>query len=157
MALETKTTLSDKVIAELQNLIQINIDSSRGFNEAAEQIEDPAIADLFRTLGTERSAFAAELQTYVAFNYEEPQDDGSVAAALHRAWIDIRSMISGGDNYAILAEAERGEDQIKEAYEKTLKETAGSAMNDVLQQQYAQVKAGHDQVRDLRNAYKARN
>jgi uncharacterized protein (TIGR02284 family) len=38
-------------------------------------------------------------------------------------------------------------------YEEVLKETAGSAVNDVLTRQYAKVKAGHDQVRDLRNAY----
>ena len=35
-----------------------------------------------------------------------------------------------------------------------LKNTAGSAVNDVLTQQYAKVKAGHDRVRDLRDAMK---
>jgi len=62
--------------------------------------------------------------------------------------------LSGGDAYAVLAEAERGEDQIKHAYEDVLQETAGSAMNDVLQSQYAIVKAGHDKIRDLRDAHK---
>jgi uncharacterized protein (TIGR02284 family) len=55
-----------------------------------------------------------------------------------------------------LAEAERGEDHIKRAYEDVLTETAGSPMNGVLQVQYSQVKAGHDKVRDLRDAMKVK-
>ena len=98
---------------------------------------------------------ASELQSLVDFNGEEAEDDGSVAAKTHRIWINIRSKINGGDPYVILIEAERGEDHIKEAYEDILKETAGSAVNDVLTAQYAKVKAGHDKVRDLRDAYKA--
>ena len=65
-------------------------------------------------------------------------------------------VVTNGDAYVVLIEAERGEDHIKEAYEDVLKATAGSAMNDVLQAQYARVKAGHDKVRDLRDAYKGK-
>ena len=86
-------------------------------------------------------------------NNEDAQDDGSVAAKLHRVWINIRGKLNGGDAHAILAEAERGEDHIKEAYEDVLTETAGSAMNDVLTAQYAKVKEGHDKIRDLRDSY----
>lgn len=66
----------------------------------------------------------------------------------------MRGELNGGDPYVILIEAERGEDHIKEAYEDVLKETAEDAVNDVLTAQYAIVKAGHDQVRDSRDAYK---
>jgi uncharacterized protein (TIGR02284 family) len=40
-------------------------------------------------------------------------------------------------------------------YEDVLTETAGSAVHDVLQHQYAKVKAAHDVVRDLRDAENA--
>jgi uncharacterized protein (TIGR02284 family) len=53
----------------------------------------------------------------------------------------------------VLVEAERGEDQIKRAYEDALVRTAGSAMNDVLTRQYARVKSGHDRIRDLRDHF----
>ena len=45
-------------------------------------------------------------------------------------------MISGGDSYAILSEAERGEDAIKGAYEEAMPSVSGSALNDVLSRQY---------------------
>ncbi|MFI4877047.1 MAG: PA2169 family four-helix-bundle protein [Blastopirellula sp. JB062] len=157
MSMETKLSLSDTTINKLQKLIRANIDSYDGFRESADQIDDEKVAALFRQMAADRSTLAAELQDYVTWNDEEAAEDGSYAAAIHRTWIDIRGMISGGDAYAILAEAERGEDKIKSAYEDVLKETAGSAMNDILQKQYAQVKAGHDRVRDLRDAYKAKS
>jgi len=155
MSLETKSNLSDDTIAKLQTLIRANIDSYDGFRESAESVEDIKVKGLFSALAQERSALATELQQHVEFNGEDAAEAGTVAASVHRTWLDIRAMISGGDAYAILAEAERGEDHIKGAYEDALKATAGSAMNDVLLSQYAKVKAAHDRVRDLRDAYKA--
>ncbi len=154
MSLETKTDLSDTTLEKLQKLIRANIDSYNGFHESAEEIDDAKLTALFKELGNQRSAMASELRKHLEFNGKEAEDDGSVAAKTHRIWINIRSKINGGDPYVILIEAERGEDHIKEAYEEVLKETAGSAMNDLLADQYAVVKAGHDKVRDLRDAYK---
>lgn len=155
MAVETKIDLNETTIAKLQKLIRANIDSYNGFHESAEELNDERLSTLFRSIGDERSAMASELQQYVEFNGKEAEDDGSVAAKTHRIWINIRGKLNGGDPTVILIEAERGEDHIKEAYEEVLKDTAGSAMNDVLTAQYAKVKAGHDKVRDLRDAYKA--
>ena len=153
MAFETKTKLDECTISKLQELIRINIDSEEGFEEAARQIEDRNISAVFTELAAQRRQNATELQDYVQWNGEKPRDEGSYAAALHRTWLDLKSMLTGGDLHAVLSEAERGEDQIKQAYEDALKETAGSAMNDVLTRQYTNVKAGHDRVRDLRDHY----
>ena len=154
MNIETKTDLNESTIEGLQKLIRYNIDSVKGYRESAEQVEDQFAKQLFGKIADQRSKFAETLQQYVAVNGEEAVDDGSVMAAVHRAWIDVRSALNGGDLYPMLCEAERGEDYIKSAYESVLKETAGSAMNDVLTQQYAQVKIGHDGIRDLRDKLK---
>jgi len=156
MTLETKENLNDETVAKLQKLIRANIDSYNGFLESAEELTDPEVTALFQELGAERSEMAAKLQAVVEFNGEEAVDDGSVAAKTHRIWINIRGKLNGGDAHIILIEAERGEDYIKAAYEDVLKETAGSAMNDILMEQYRSVKIGHDKVRDLRDAYAKR-
>lgn len=153
MSLETKADLQAPTVTKLQNLIRANIDAYDGLRESAEEINDPSIATLFRELAQERSKLATELQDYVEWNGEDAADDGSFAAGVHRAWINVRSKLNNGDPYVVLIEAEFGEDHIKNAYEDVLKETAGSAMNSVLQKQYALVKAGHDRVRDLRDMY----
>ena len=155
MSLETKTDLNDSTIEGLQKLIRYNIDSCKGYQESAEKVNDLAAQTLFENIADQRSSFAETLQQYVTVNGEEAVDDGSVMAAVHRVWLDVRAAIGGGDVYPVLCEAERGEDYIKSAYESVLKETAGSAMNDVLTQQYAQIKLGHDGIRDLRDAIRA--
>lgn len=154
--METKTNLDEKTIETLQELIQINLDSQDGFQQVAEKTDDTRVAQLFRSLGQERGAQAEELKSLVMVNSETPEDSGSFAAAAHRVWIDLRAAL-GGDAKVMLIEAEKGEDAIKEKYEEALKDEPGTAVSDVLHRQYAAVKAGHDKVRDLRDAYKAKD
>jgi len=154
MALETKLDLLPETVDALHDLIQVNIDSRDGFRYAAECVHDVALSSAFERIGNERQGQADELASYLEWNGEDSPRKGSFAAAVHRTWMAIREMLSSDDTYAVLAEAERGEDQIKQAYEQALRKTAGSAMNDVLLQQYAQVKAVHDHIRDLRDARK---
>lgn len=157
MAMETTATLEDTTVSKLQDLIKTNIDSRDGFRDAAEHVERFDLASEFRRYAEERGRQAEELQTYVELNNETPVKEGSFAAAMHRTWINVRNALPGDDVQAILDECERGEDVIKGAYEDVLKDTAGSAINDVLTTQYAQVKAVHDHIRDLRDARKAAN
>ncbi|MCO6042358.1 PA2169 family four-helix-bundle protein [Aeoliella sp. ICT_H6.2] len=153
---ETKTSLPKETVNKLSQLVQINRDSASGFQEAADAIDDKALASDFRVWAVDRTRQADELQALVEFNNGEAPEDRSWSAAAHQAWLNFRSALSGGNTYTVLAEAERGEDAIKERYEEILKDVAGSAATDLLQQQYASVKAVHDRVRDLRDARKSK-
>src|SRR5690349_8331257 len=97
--------LPAKSINWLQDLIQINIDSRDGFEEGADELKgkNSSLERLFRNMAAERAAQASELQEMVASNATKPEKSGSVSAAAHRAWMDIRSALGGGE-YAILAE-----------------------------------------------------
>lgn len=152
MALQTVTTMDDKTISKLQDLIAENIDSSKGLAAAAEQIETPTTASVLRRIAQDRSMQAVELQKFVKFNREEPEDDGTFVGTLRRKWMAFRSTLNGGDERVVLIEAERFEDHIRDLYEDVLKKTAGSPVNDVLQRQHAAVKRQHDQVKALRDA-----
>jgi len=151
--METKTDLDNVTLKKLQQLVQINLDSEKGFNEVSHDIENKSISAVFSELGSQRRKNAVELKELLTWNGEVPIEEGSYLAAFHRAWIGLRGMLSGGSPHAILSEAERGEDAIKEAYEDVLVATAGSAVNDVLTRQYAIVKAGHDRVREMRDSH----
>lgn len=151
MPLETKAELRDETIAKLQDLIRINIDSQKGFMQAAESIADKSIAALFRQIATDRADNVAQLTSYVTFNNETPRDEGSVVGAMHRWWLSARGALSGGDDHVVLIEAERGEDAISQKYEDVLRDVPGTAMNDVMMHQYARVKEQHDRIRDLRD------
>lgn len=148
-------TMSDRAAETVQDLIRLNIDAAEGFTAAADRVEDVRIAELFREYAAQRTSNAEELKASVAFNGEEPADSGTTRGTLHRWWLELRGTIAGGDTANVLAEAERGEDAIKQRYEESLKECAGSPIAELLMTQYRGVKAAHDHVRDLRDAYKA--
>ncbi len=157
MALETKLDLNQETVNQLQDLIRINIDSSDGFEFSADQIDDPALKSRFTEFARRRREHADELATYVAWNREDPVREGSYAASMHRTWMSIREMFSSDDLYTVLAEAERGEDYIVQAYKDALKSTTGSAMNDVLLRQASHVKSVHDEVKQMRDMRKVQS
>ncbi len=153
MTTETKAALTEETVEKLHDLVRINIDSRQGLLDAAEAIDDKAVAEVFRKVASERSKFADELKMYVTWNAETPPKEQSFASKVHQCWMNCRAKLNGGDAHVVLIEAEYGEDQIKEAYEDALKDNPGSAMSEILHSQYAVVKKGHDQIRDLRDAY----
>lgn len=152
MAIETTTNLSANTISSLKELITLNIDSRDGFKYAAEKIDNLSVASMFQRLADERCQQATELRKLVEYNDENVDRSGSFAASLHRTWMGIREAFSGSNLHSVLAEAERGEDHIKAAYESALKETVGSPVHQTLTEQYAAVKAAHDSIRDMRDA-----
>lgn len=152
--METVTNLKDETIERIKDLVRINQDSAEGFADAADIVEHADLKALFALLAGQRQQFANELRSYVVLNDEDGDITGSWKGMFHRWWLDLRGKLSGGDAYAVLAEAERGEDRIKAMYEEVIKDTTGNPINDVMHKQYAEVKKGHDQVRDLRDAVK---
>jgi uncharacterized protein (TIGR02284 family) len=144
--------LSDSVLSKVNDLIEINLDSERGFREAADHLDNPQYSQWFRDVADERGRQAAELQQLVRNAGEKPENDGSFAAKAHRWWINVRDAITTTENYDVLAEAERGEDSILEMYREAHDESQGTGVHSTLHQQHLQVKQRHDQVRDLRDA-----
>ncbi|MEQ9617162.1 MAG: PA2169 family four-helix-bundle protein [Phycisphaerales bacterium] len=150
--METIHTLEKNTIQGVKDLIEINIDSAKGFRSASEKVDDADITRFFVRCAADRDENAAALTQFLKANGEPSPDGGTALGAMHRWWLELRGTIQSGDEHAMLAEAERGEDAIKAKYEKVLKETAGSALNDLIQKQYATVKKTHDTVRDMRDA-----
>lgn len=151
---ETAAKLGKETITKLQQLAQINVDSAKGFQEAADAVSDKSLTADFRVWASDRTRQADELSGYVELNDERTSDKESWAAALHQSWLQLRAALSSDDAYAVLAEAERGESLIQQKYEEVLEETRGSAIEGVLQRQYADVKAVHERIRSLRDARK---
>jgi uncharacterized protein (TIGR02284 family) len=153
MAVSTFVTLPQATIDKLQELVQINIDAHDGFEYAASKLENMTIASFFEQMAAERRAQADELAGLVQFNGETPDRSGSFAAAFHRTWMGIRDSVAGSSDYAVLAEAERGEDSIKAAYEEALQCRCGDPIDEVLRRHYEGVKFAHDRVRELRDSH----
>ena len=145
---------NDKVVSVLNNLIETCKDGELGFKTAAEGLKSADIKAKFLDYSRQRGEMVRELQAEVRRLGGDPEKSGSVSGSLHRGWLDIKSVITGKDDHAIVAEAERGEDVAKSTYESALKEILPGAAQTVVQQQAAKVRQAHDHVRDLRDREK---
>ena len=146
------TASNDDVISTLNGLIETCKDGQNGFKEAAEGVDRSDLKSLFYEFSQQRSQFAGELQSLVQSLGGDPENSGSIAAALHRGWINIKSAVTGKDEGAILNECERGEDSAKNAYKNALEEALPANIMETVQTQYAGVQAAHDRVKALRDA-----
>ncbi len=145
---------NDDAISVLNNLIETCKDGELGFKTAAEALTNAGTRAKFLEYSRQRAELARALQGEVRRLGGDPEKSGSVSGSLHRGWLDIKSAITGKDDHAILAEAERGEDVAKAAYEHALKETLPGTAQTLVQQQAATVRQAHDHVRDLRDREK---
>jgi uncharacterized protein (TIGR02284 family) len=143
---------NDSVITTLNNLIETCKDGQEGFQQAAEGVKDSSLKSLFYEYSQQRAQFVGELQGLVRELGGEAETSSSVAGALHRGWINIKSAVTGQDDAAILNECERGEDVAKNAYKDALAADLPSNVTSVIQEQATQVQQAHDRIRGLRDA-----
>jgi len=136
----------------LNHLIEICKDGQDGFQESAKTAKHPELTTLFGNYAQQRGTFASELHQLVAELGEEPETDGSTAAAVHRGWIDLKAAITNGSDHAILAECERGEDYAVSAYQTALEEELPAHIRSVVAAQSVGVQSAHDDVRNRRDA-----
>jgi uncharacterized protein (TIGR02284 family) len=142
----------DDVISTLNDLIATSKDGEEGFRTCAENVKNPQLKTFFDQKAERCREGAAQLQMIIREMGGDPEGSGSASGAMHRFWVNIRGTISGMDDHAILDECERGEDFAKRAYENALNQDLPGDVRRVVERQFAEVKANHDRVREMRNA-----
>lgn len=114
---ETKETIST-----LEGLISILEDGKLGYTNAAEDVECTQTKADFLSYARERALFIVELQDEINKLGKSTNTTSGPMGALHRTWIDIKSLMTGGDKEAIINACITGEEAAIEKYEATLKE-----------------------------------
>ena len=143
-----------EIISTINGLIETLKDGQKGFLQASEAVSDSRLKSLFSEYSLQRAKFAGELQNEaITLGEHNPENTSSTAGAMHRAWINLKSAITSGDDHAILAECERGEDSAVAEYKKAMEEKElSSPIRDTISRQYTDVKNAHDRIKALRDA-----
>jgi uncharacterized protein (TIGR02284 family) len=145
-----------ETVSTINDLIETLKDGQEGFKQAAEAVRDPRLKSLFSEYSQQRYRFASELQDAARrLGEPEPEQTSSTAGAMHRAWINLKSAVTQGDDGAILAECERGEDSAVSEFKKALDADGSSPLHGIVLRQYTEVKSAHDRIRNLRDTAKA--
>jgi uncharacterized protein (TIGR02284 family) len=144
-----------EIVSIIDDLIETLKDGEEGFKQAADSVKDPALKSVFDGYSQQRSTFAAELQRQAhSMGESEPETSSSAAGALHRGWINLKSAITKGDDHAILAECERGEDSAVAEYQKAVNDGLSAPVSEMVSRQYQEIKKAHDHIKTLRDAAK---
>jgi uncharacterized protein (TIGR02284 family) len=140
----------------LNTLIATTIDSINGYRESAEEVESPRLRELFTKRATERSAVVEQLRGEVSRLGGNPEDDGTILAAGHRAFLNLKAAVVSRDDKAVLNEVERGEDYLKTKYEAALNDGKLAPQSRTLvETAFASVRAGHDEMSALKHSMEA--
>jgi len=139
----------------VENLIETCKDGHKGYQDAASHVKRADLKTFFNEQSAERSRFAQELQAELS-KLGEPgkKVSGSFSGTLHRAWIDTKVTMGGGDK-SILESVEKGEDNAKDTYQKALSGTLPAGVLEIVRRQAASVQKAHDKVRNLRDTAEA--
>jgi len=147
--------MAEHYVKVLNHLIETSKNGEKGFLAAAEDAKSPELRDLFQRRAQDCASGASEMQAIVAQAGEKPEDGGTVAGAIHRGWVNLKASVAGRTDLAILEECERGEDVAKKAFSDALNENVPENVRAVIQRQYDGVLRNHNEVRALRDRFKA--
>jgi uncharacterized protein (TIGR02284 family) len=146
---------NNKTLSVLEDLIETCKDGQKGYQDAAQHVKRSDLKTYFNEQSLERARFAEELrQELTRLGEGDKKPSGSVSGAIHRAWIDTKVALGGGDK-TILESVEAGEDRAKESYQKALTETLPGNIAEIVRKQAASVQKTHDHVKMLRDQAKA--
>ncbi|MES2831974.1 MAG: PA2169 family four-helix-bundle protein [Pseudomonadota bacterium] len=145
------------IISTLNDLVETTRDGEEGFRTSAEHATDPSLKSLLSNRAAGCASAVNELEQIVRAHGGEPDQTGSISGTLHRRWVDIKSTIMGQDDTAILNEVERGEDVAVASYKKALSQNLPSDVQALVERQYQGVLKNHDQIKQLRNQFRAQS
>lgn len=145
----------NKSLSVIEDLIETCKDGQKGYQDAASHAKRPDLKTYFNEQSLERARFAGELQAELPrLGESDKKVSGTAGGAMHRAWIDTKVALGGGD-HTILESVEAGEDKAKEAYQKALTSGLPSDIAEIVRRQANSVQKTHDKVKMLRDTAQA--
>jgi len=150
---------NDKIITVLDDLLQINHDRVEGYQKAIDELkpEDADLRTLFTRYTTQSREFSEELTREITRLGGDPSKGTTNSGKIYRVWMDLKAAIKGKDRKTILENCEFGEDAAQKAYDTALNTDIEfePSIRDLIVKQKAALKTGHDEVKRLRDTYKA--
>jgi uncharacterized protein (TIGR02284 family) len=132
-------------VSVLNSLIETTIDSVDGYRRSAQEATNSRFSAEFLQRASEREEVVSQLRQRVRELGGDTQDDGSLLAAAHRAFLTLRDKVTGSDDDAVIAEVDRGESYLNGKWEAALSDDGLSTESRALVQQlYTSVRSGHE-------------
>ena len=139
----------DKIIESLNHLIAIANDGKCGYENAAKDVKDLTLKELFTQYSSERASMVQELKNEVKNLGGDPEKNGDNLGALHRAWMDITAGVTSGDRADVLRSCITGEEAALKAFNEELANAQTNEINRLLSQQLNTINLALNNLRSL--------
>ena len=151
-------TRNDKASRAINDLVETCKDGMKGYETAAESVDNPQIKAELSRFSQQRAQFANELQTQAYQMGISPQPkhtlEGAaldVAGAVHRGWINLKSAVTGHDSKAVLNECENGDAAALKTYEQALMvENLPGNIKNVIEKQHSEILEAKNKITALK-------
>lgn len=130
----------EDTISNLNSLIETCKNGELGYAEAARLVEDTKLETLLQGYSKERAGFARALQAEVKKLGGTPGESGTLGAALHRGWMELKAAATLGSGGAILAACETGEDSAWTHYKHVIDSDISGESRAMVAKQWEKVK-----------------
>ncbi|GAB2518937.1 ferritin-like domain-containing protein [Spirosoma aerophilum] len=142
-----------EIVDDLNDLVKINNDRIQGYEKAVEDTQDAELDDLFRHYIVQSQNFRSQLADHIVRIDGMAVTDATstdISSKIHRAWIDIKSALTGKDKETVLSSVEFGESAAVEAYQDAIeKDHIPAYIKEDLQKQLSELQAALDKVKGL--------
>ena len=152
---------NEKLIAELNGLIEINNDRVNGYQKAKEEVKDLDLdlIAMFTSMANDSQKYVGELSKAVTELGGTPADGTTNSGKLYRVWMDIKTTFTANDRQSVLELCEFGEDAAQKAYKAALASDAemSAEIRQLITQQQAKLKTAHDVIKKYRDLHESVN
>ena len=141
---------AEKVAGKLNNLLEKNYDTEKGYRYAAENVSNPHLRSFFNERAQERYDFGHELKSEIRNYGESPEKGSSFTGDVMRSWMNLKTHLSSNKEEALLEETVRGEKAAVEEYNEVLKDNdIPASTQNVLMKQRNAITAALNKVQSL--------
>ena len=111
-----------KTVSVLNDLLNITNDRIQGFSKVEDKVWDhyPVLRTDYDEMVSESLNMKNELSDLITERGGDPDNTGSAAGSIHRAWIDVKNAFAGDNASASLGNVVYGEKAAIDAYQDAL-------------------------------------
>ncbi len=142
---------SRRLIMDLNELIALCHNGEKGYLVACARVQAPLLRPLLAAYAEQRAAFASALQAEVVALGGTAETMGDLAGTVHRLWIRLR-YLAQPDDATVIAECVVGDTAALEAYEQAREKGLPRPLQEIVEGQYAAIRAARDRLRALHRA-----
>lgn len=145
---------NDKTIDALNELVEINNDRIDGYENASENTEERELKGLFSTFEQTSQKCVDELNNEINKLGGKATEGTTASGKFFRAWMDVKSALSGKDRKTILSSCEYGEKNAVEVYNDVLENNSvhlNQRQQELIKSQLNRLKSDQSTIKSMQN------